>query len=146
MAKNKDERSRGFRDRRGEILFIDARNLYEPAKIRDKKGRLRPSRRLNVLTDKHIQQIANTYRAWRKGEGYKDIPGFCKSATLEEIRKNRYILTPGRYVGLPKEEEDTEPFEEKMRRLTKQLARQFAKAVELRERIKKNLGELGYEF
>ena len=133
LAKNKDERAKGFRHRRKEILFIDARNLYKPV-----------SRKLNILTDEHIQQIANTYRAWRKGEGYKDIPGFCKSATLEEVRKHRYILTPGRYVGLPEEEEDTEPFEEKMERLTKQLAEQFIKAEELRKKICKNLKEIGY--
>jgi type I restriction enzyme M protein len=135
LAKNKDESGRGFRDRRKEILFIDARNLYEQV-----------SRRQSVLTDAHIQQIANTYRAWRKGDGYKDIPGFCKSVTLEEVRKHGYILTPGRYVGIPEEEEDMEPFEEKMKSLTKQLTEQFAKAEELKEKIRKNLGELGYEF
>jgi type I restriction enzyme M protein len=133
LAKNKDERAKGFRDRRGQILFIDARDLYKPV-----------SRRLNILTDEHIQRIANTYRAWRKGEGYQDIPGFCKSATLEEVRKNGYILTPGRYVGIPEVEEEEELFEEKMERLTKQLAEQFAKAEELRERIKRNLSEIGY--
>ncbi len=135
LAKNKDERAKGFRDRRGQILFIDARNLYEPV-----------SRRLNILTDEHIQQIANTYRAWRKGEEYKDIPGFCRSATIEEVRKNRYILTPGRYVGIAEGEVEEEQFEEKMRRLTQQLSEQFAKSEELKERIKRNLGELGYEL
>jgi len=134
LARNKDERAKGFRDRRGQILFIDARKLYKPV-----------SRRLNVLSDEHIQQIADTYRAWRKGQEYKDIPGFCKSATIEEVRKeNRYILTPGRYIGAPEEEIEEEPFEEKMRRLTKQLAEQFAKAEELREKVRKSLGELGY--
>jgi len=135
LAKNKDERAKGFRDRRGQILFIDARNLYKPV-----------SRKLNILTDEHIQTIANTYRAWRKGEGYKDIPGFCKSVTIDEVRRNDYILTPGRYVGTPESQEEEEPFEERMRRLTRQLAEQFAKAEELEERIKKNLGELGYGF
>ena len=135
MARNKDERGKGFRDRRGEILFIDARDLYKPI-----------SRRLNVLANEHIQLIANTYRAWRKGEDYKDVPGFCKSVTLEEVRKNKYVLTPGRYVGIPEEEGEEEPFDEKMRKLTAQLAKQLLEAEELRERIRKNLRRLGYEF
>ncbi|RLG44333.1 MAG: SAM-dependent DNA methyltransferase [Thermoproteota archaeon] len=135
LAKNKDERGKGFRDRRGEILFIDARDLYKPI-----------SRRLNILANEHIQVIANTYRAWRKGEGYKDVPGFCKSVTLEEVRKNKYVLTPGRYVGIPEEEGEEEPFDEKMRKLTAQLAKQLLEAEELRERIRKNLRRLGYEF
>jgi len=135
LARNKDERSKGFRDRRGQILFIDARNMYKPV-----------SRRLNILTEEHIQKIANTYRAWRRGEGYQDIPGFCKSATLEEVRKHSYLLTPGRYVGIPESKEEEEPFEEKMKRLTKQLVEQFTKAEEIKEKIKKNLGELGYEL
>ncbi len=134
LAKNKDEREKGYRDRRGEILFIDARELYEPI-----------SRRQNTLTDEHIKLIADTYRKWRKGEGYKDILGFCKAVTIEEVRKNNYVLTPGRYVGVPIEEEDDEPFEEKMNRLVAQLREQFRKSEELKERIRRNLGELGYE-
>lgn len=138
LARNKDERHLGYRDRRGEVLFIDAREMY-----------VKVSRNQNELSDDHIRKIADTYRAWRgipdAGE-YKDIPGFCKSVTIDEIRKHNYVLTPGRYVGVPEEEEDDEPFEQKMERLTKQLAEQFAKADELKERIKKNLGELGYGF
>ncbi|MCX8009553.1 MAG: SAM-dependent methyltransferase, partial [Ignavibacteria bacterium] len=88
----------------------------------------------------------NIYRSWRKGEGYKDIPGFCKSATLEEVKKNNYVLTPGRYVGMTEEEAEDEPFEEKMKKLTQQLAEQFRKNEELKEKIKKSLGALGYEF
>lgn len=133
LARNKDERAKGFRDRRGQILFIDARNLFEPV-----------SRRLNVLTDEHIQRIANTYRAWRRGRGYKNVPGFCKSATLEEVRKNGYVLTPGRYVGIPEEKVEEEPFEEKMRRLIQQLMEQFERSAALKKRIKANLEELGY--
>lgn len=120
------------------FLFIDAREMY-----------VKVSRNQNELSDDHIRKIADTYRAWRgipdAGE-YKDIPGFCKSVTIDEIRKHNYVLTPGRYVGVPEEEEDDEPFEQKMERLTKQLAEQFAKADELKERIRKNLGELGYGF
>jgi len=135
LAKNKDESGRGFRDRRKEILFIDARNLYEVV-----------SRRQSVLTDAHIQQVANTYRAWRKGEGYKDVLGFCKSISLEEVRRHNYVLTPGRYVGVREGEEEYELFEKRMKRLTQQLAVQFAKGEELRKKVKQHLGDLGYEI
>lgn len=90
-------------------MFIDARKLG-----------VMVDRRHRELTDEEIKKIADTYHAWR-GENklqYKDIPGFCKSATLEEIRKHQHILTPGRYVGTEAEEEDLEEFEEKMKRLT----------------------------
>lgn len=89
----------------------------------------------------------HTYHAWR-GEAdagkYQDIPGFCNSATLEEIRKHGYALTPGRYVGAAMEEEDEEPFDEKMRHLTKALREQMAETRRLEEAIWKNLEELGY--
>lgn len=134
LTKNKTESSKGLRDRKKEILFIDARNLFEPV-----------SRRLNIFTDEHIQQIANTYRAWRKGDGYKDISGFCKSATLGEVVENRYVLTPGRYVGVHEKKKEYESFERRMRKLTQQLAEQFAKADDLRDRIERSLGEIGYE-
>ncbi|HEC57417.1 MAG TPA: SAM-dependent DNA methyltransferase [Candidatus Syntrophoarchaeum butanivorans] len=138
LARNKDESGIGYRDRRRDILFIDAREMFDKV-----------SRNLNELSDEHIRKIADTYRAWRgiaeAGE-YEDVPGFCKAVTLEEIRKHNYILTPGSYVGIAEEEEDDEPFEQKMVRLTKQLAEQFARADELKERIRKNLGELGYGF
>ncbi|MBS4026615.1 MAG: SAM-dependent DNA methyltransferase [Clostridia bacterium] len=71
---------------------------------------------------------------------YEEIPDFCEAATLEEVRGHEYILTPGRYVGLEVGEEDSEPFEDKMQRLTGELAEQFAKPRELEERIRKNLG------
>jgi type I restriction enzyme M protein len=99
------------------------------------------------LTDEDIRKIADTYHAWRgdpdAGE-YQDIPGFCKSATLEEICQHGYVLTPGRYVGTPEQEEDDEPFEAKMARLVVQLAEQQAEARRLDEAIWKNLKELGY--
>jgi len=101
------------------------------------------------LSDEHIRKIADTYRAWRGvpevGE-YEDMLGFCKAVTLKEIRKHNYVLTPGRYVGVPEKEEDYESFEQKMERLTKQLAEQFARAKELEDRIRRNLGEIGYGF
>jgi len=125
-----------LRDRRGEALFIDARRM----------GRM-VDRTHRELTEEEIQQIARTYHAWRgepdAGE-YKDIPGFCKSVTLEEIRQHGYVLTPGRYVGVPPQEEDDEPFEEKMKRLVAELRAQQAKARRLDEMILKNLEELGY--
>jgi len=136
LTRNKDERSKGYRDRTGEVLFIDARELF-----------IKVSRNQNELGEEHIRRIADTYRAWRgipeAGE-YQDVPGFCKSATLKEIKKHNYVLTPGRYVGVPDEEEDDESFEEKMQRLTNQLAAQFAKAEELKAQIRRNLGEFGY--
>ena len=75
-----------------------------------------------------------------------DIPGFCKAATLDEVRSNGYVLMPGRYVGTEEEEDDGIPFEEKMTALTEQLAAQFAKGAELEATIRKNLEGIGYEF
>ncbi|GIW12568.1 MAG: DNA methyltransferase [Tepidiforma sp.] len=133
----RDRQNGKFRDRRGHILFIDARKM----------GRM-VDRTHRELTDEDITRIANTYHAWRgekeAGE-YKDVPGFCKSATLEEIRKHGHVLTPGRYVGAEVQEDDDEPFEEKMQRLVAQLAQQQAEARRLDEAIWKNLRELGYD-
>jgi type I restriction enzyme M protein len=132
----RDKRNGRFRDRRGQVLFIDARRM----------GRM-VDRVHRELTDEDIRKIADTYHAWRgdpdAGE-YQDVPGFCKSATLEEIRQHGYVLTPGRYVGAPEKEEDDEPFEAKMARLVAQLAEQQAEARRLDETIRKNLKELGY--
>jgi len=117
-------------------LFIDARKL----------GRM-VDRTHRELTDEEIARIADTYHAWRgekeTGE-YKDVPGFCKSATLEEIRKHGYVLTPGRYVGAETAEDDGEPFEEKMKRLVAQLREQQAEAQRLDAAIARNLQELGF--
>jgi type I restriction enzyme M protein len=99
------------------------------------------------LTDEEIQKIARTYHAWRgeKDAGkYADVPGFCKSATIEEVRKHGYVLTPGRYVGAEAQEDDGEPFEEKMRRLVRQLRQQQAEAAKLDAAIAANVKELGY--
>lgn len=96
-----------------------------------------------------IRQVADTYHAWRgqreAGE-YKDVKGFCKAATLEEVRTHDYILTPGRYVGIEEVQGDGEPFEEKMTRLTGELAEQFAKSQQLEEEIRRNLKKIGFEF
>jgi len=132
----RDKKNSKFRDRRGETLFIDARKL----------GRM-VDRTHRELTEEDIQRIAGTYHAWRgeKGAGeYKDVPGFCKSATLEEIRGHGHVLTPGRYVGVEPQPEDTEPFAEKMKRLTAELEAQFAESARLEKEIRKNLKELGY--
>jgi len=92
-----------------------------------------------------IERIAGTFHAWRKGEGYEDEAGFCKLAKLEEIVKHDHVLTPGRYVDALEEEDDGEPFAEKMARLTDQLSRQFAESSRLESQIKENLAGLGYE-
>jgi type I restriction enzyme M protein len=99
------------------------------------------------LTDADIAKIAGTYHAWRgdKDAGqYTDVPGFCRRATLEDIRKHGHVLTPGRYVGAEAAEDDGEPFEEKMKRLTATLREQQAKAAKLDAAIAANLKELGY--
>jgi len=79
-------------------------------------------------------------------EKYKDIKGFCKSIKLEEVREHEYILTPGRYVGMEETEDDGEPFEDKMERLTSELAEQFTKSRKLEEEIRENLKGIGYEL
>nr|WP_164921004.1 N-6 DNA methylase [Thermosynechococcus vestitus] len=89
-----------------------------------------------------------TYHAWRGEQDagkYEDIPGFCKSASLEEIRHHGYVLTPGRYVGAEVQEEDDEPFAEKMQRLVAKLREQQTEAARLDEAIWKSLKELGYD-
>ena len=121
--------------RRGQTLFIDARSM----------GHL-VSRVRRELEDDEIAHIASTYHDWLNPDsGYEDVPGFCKSASLEEIAGHGYVLTPGRYVGAAPTEDDGEPFEEKMARLTAELAAQFAESARLEGIIKENLRRLGYE-
>ncbi|TGG87506.1 type I restriction-modification system subunit M [Geotoga petraea] len=136
IAKNK--RDRRFRDRSGEILFIDARKL---GYMEDRTHKI-------LDDEKDIKKIADTYHSWRNAEEgeYEDVKGFCKSATLDEVREHEYILTPGRYVGIEEVEDDGEPFDEKMTKLTEELAELFAKSRHLEDEIKKNLGGIGYEF
>jgi type I restriction enzyme M protein len=129
----KKERN-GLRDRSGEVLFIDARNL----------GYMK-DRVLRDFKKEDIERIAGTFHAWRKGEGYEDEAGFCMSAEIAEIIKHDHVLTPGRYVGAAEEEDDGEPFAEKMARLTTLLSEQFAESGRLEEQIKENLAGLGYE-
>ena len=122
--------------RKGETLFIDARRMGTMI-----------DRTLRDLSEEDIERIAGTYHLWRVGNGeYQDEAGFCKSATLEEIAGHGYVLTPGRYVGAPDVEDDGEPFEEKMDRLTSTLREQFAESERLEAIIKDNLGKLGYDF
>ena len=132
----RDREDGKFRDRRGHVLFIDARKL----------GRM-VDRTHRELADEEIARIARTYHAWRgekeAGE-YEDVAGFCKSATLEEIRQHGHVLTPGRYVGPEAQEEDGEPFEEKMKRLVATLREQQAEGARLDGAIVANLRELGY--
>ncbi len=94
------------------------------------------------LTDEEVLRISATYHAWRaeKGAGkYKDVPGFCKSATVEEIATHGHVLTPGRYIGAEAAEDDDEPFEEKIRRLTVALNQQFARSAQLEDDISARL-------
>ncbi len=145
MTKNKKENKQmGYRDRSGETLFIDARNMGTMIDRTQKE-----------LTQEDILAIAGTYHSWRNGDGtssapqergvYGDVAGYCKSATLEEIKANDYVLTPGRYVGVAEEEDDGIPFEEKMEELTKMLKEQMSEAKEFDVAILDNLKRLGYE-
>jgi type I restriction enzyme M protein len=125
----------GKADRSGKVLFIDARNL----------GYMK-DRVLRDFKPEDIAKVAGVFHAWQKGEGYKDEGGFCYSATLGDIRKHDFVLTPGRYVGAADEVKDGEPFAEKMARLTTQLQEQFARSGELEGEIKRNLAGLGYDL
>ena len=120
--------------RKGEVLFIDARQI----------GYMK-DRVLRDFTEEDIAKIADTFHAWQTSDGYEDQAAFCQSATLEEIKDNYFVLTPGRYVGTAEQEDDGVPFAEKMQNLTALLKEQFAKSAELEAEIKKNLGGLGYE-
>ena len=140
----RDKKNNRFKDRRGKVLFIDARKMG-----------IMIDRVQRQLTDADVIQIADTYHSWRgdnssrngakRNDGkYKDEPGFCKSTTLDEIREHGHILTPGRYVGAAELEDDGEPFEEKMARLTAELTAQMAEAKKLDKQIWKNLEEIGW--
>jgi type I restriction enzyme M protein len=119
------------RDRRGEVLFIDARKLSHMV-----------DRTRCEFSDEDIARIASTYHAWRGEESageYQDVPGFCKAATLEEIKVHNYILTPGRYVGAADIEEDDVPFTERFAELNARLGSQFGESAKLVETIRKKL-------
>ncbi len=123
--------------RRGQTLFIDARDMGELV-----------SRVRRDLDDDDIAHIAVTYHDWLDANDsvYEDVPGFCKSATLDEIAGHGYVLTPGRYVGAADIEDDGEPFEEKMERLTAELAGQFEESIRLEKVIRGNLSQIGYDL
>lgn len=126
IAKNKKQK--------GKTLFIDARKLGTMV-----------TRKLRELTNADIQKIASTYRAFAEGT-LADEKGFCVIATTQDIAKQDYILTPGRYVGIEEQENDGEPFEEKMGRLTAELGELFTKSHELEKEIRERLGAIGYEI
>ena len=97
------------------------------------------------FSDEEIKRLADTFEAFQNGT-LEDVKGFCAIATLQDIAKQDYILTPGRYVGIEEQEDDGEPFEEKMTRLTTELSEMFTKSHELEDEIKKKLGAIGYEL
>jgi type I restriction enzyme M protein len=133
----REKRNGRFRDRRSETLFIDARKL---GALVDRVHR--------ELTDEDIEMIAGTYHAWRGDKdvdtAYEDVAGFCKSASVDEIRHQGHILTPGRYVGAAEVEDDGEAFEEKMSRLTSELRNQMEESERLDKLIWANLEKIGY--
>lgn len=139
LSKDKGAGGNGKVDRRERILFIDGRKAAN--------GRI--SRTQIEFTEDDMQRIAQIYHRWRgsdfsDGGEYADVPGFCSSASLAEVEKHGFVLTPGRYVGAQMEEDDDEAFSDKMERLTAQLAEQMAKGVELDAVIRGKLGAFGY--
>jgi type I restriction enzyme M protein len=134
LARNKGNGR--FRDRKGETLFIDARRM---GTLTDRIHR--------ELSDDDVARIAGTYHAWRGDKtagAYANVPGFCKSAYLDDIRKHSHVLTPGRYVGSEETEDDGESFEDKMQRLVATLRVQTQEGAKLDVAIAANLKELGY--
>ena len=128
ISKNKE-------NRKDKVLFIDARKMgyMETRKHRE-------------LKDEEIKQIYSKYHSWKNEKNYEDVDGFCKSATIEEIKSHDYVLTPGRYVGIEEEEDDGIPFEEKMDKLTSELSELFEESKSLEEKIKNNLRGIGYDL
>ena len=118
----------------GKTLFIDARKMGTMV-----------SRKLRELTDEDIKKIADTYNAFVDGTP-EDVKGYCAAVTTDEIAKQDYILTPGRYVGIEEQEDDGEPFEAKMGRLTAELSDLFKESHRLEDEIREKLGAIGYEI
>lgn len=126
---------RGKKQRNSEVLFIDASEL---GYMIDRKNR--------VFAAEDVAQVADTYHNWLKETDYEDVKGFCKSASIEAIQKHKFVLTPGRYVGIPDEEDDGIPFEEKIEKLTTDLKTQMHTAQELDQEIKTQLAKIGIEL
>lgn len=125
ISKNKKQKNK--------TLFIDARKMGTMV-----------TRKLRELTDEDIKKLADTYKEYTDGT-LEDVKGFCAVKVIKDIAEQDYILTPGRYVGIEEQEDDGEPFEEKMSRLTAELSEMFKKSHDLEEEIRKNLGAIGYE-
>ena len=131
LARNKS--ANGHRDRRGEVLFIDARNLGH---MIDRVRR--------IFSDEDIERIAVTYRDWRsRYTNYEDAAGFCRSVSLDEIREHNHVLTPGRYVGAADADDDGVSFDEKLSELREVLLAQFTEGRALEGRIVQTLDGLG---
>ena len=120
---------------KGKTLFINANNLGTMV-----------TRRLRELSDDDIKQVASTYHKYQSDENFENIKGFCYCASIEEIKSNDSVLTPGRYVGVEEVEDDGVPFEEKMKNITSELSRQFEESHRLEEEIRKNLKAIGYDI
>lgn len=133
----KSKAKKNERNHQGEILFIDAINEGFMA-----------DRTTKEFSEEDIKKVADAYHAWKgtNDKEYANVAGFCSSVSLESVKEQDYILTPGRYVGLEEEVEDSEPFEEKMERLTTLLSEQFIQSHQLEEDIRKALGGIGYEI
>ena len=114
-------------------MFIDARNLGKMV-----------TRKLRELDESDISKIASTYHNFQNDENYEDVAGFCKATTIEEIKENNYVLTPGRYVEIEEQDDDGILFEEKMKNLTADLTAQFEESHKLEQEIRKNLEAIGY--
>lgn len=136
FAKDKGAGSKGSIDRRGQVLLIDARDFGYMVDRTERN-----------FTDEDIQKIANTFRTWRGRESaegdYEDIAGFCKSVSIEDIRDAGYALTPGRYVGFAEVEEDDEPIDQKIARLTEELTAALDESARLDAVVREQLGRLG---
>ncbi len=132
----RDRKNHKFRNRSNEILFVDARNIGSMT-----------SRKNKAFDDEDIAKISEVYHSWRNKKGkYKDIQGFCKSATIDEVKANNYVLTPGRYVGTEEVEDDGILFEDKVAAIAENLKTHFQESIELQKRIKANLKKVGIEL
>jgi len=135
LSKDRDGKN-GYRKRKGEILFIDGRKL----------GALIPgSRKQKQLSEDELEKIASVYRVFKSGNVPEEIAGFCKVATLDDVRNYNYALTPGRYVGTEEPEDEDEPFDVRMPLLLEKLGSEFEKSNSLEEAIREGLRSVGYE-